>query len=318
MVPNRTYLNGTLLLDKEPGMTSHEAVSQIRRTVSQRRIGHTGTLDPLAEGLLVVCLGKATKVVQFLTSMEKTYKAEITLGRTSPTYDAEGVDFNQAPFSAPDMSVSEIDSMLDKFRGEIVQQVPAYSAVRVDGRRLYEAARSNEPVDPPKRMVQVMDLKVIEYDNPRITLEVTCSKGTYIRSLAHDIGDELQCGGFLSHLRRTRVGKFSVEDALTVTQVEELHEQGELNKHLLPYNKVLNYPAVTISDEFRKYVISGRDLTKEDIVKVHNPFEHGETMMLRDPNGRVIAVGTAEVDSDALNGEIEKGRKLFTYLRVLN
>ncbi len=318
MAYNRIYLNGTLLLDKEPGITSHDAVSQIRRTVSQRRIGHTGTLDPLAEGLLVICLGKATKVVQFLTNMEKTYKAEVTLGRTSPTYDAEGVDFNQAPFAAPDISVTEIDSMLDKFRGEFVQRVPVYSAVRVGGRRLYEAARNNEPVEPPERTVEIKELKVTGYDNPRLTLEVTCSKGTYIRSLAHDIGDELQCGAYLSHLRRTRVGKFSVDDALTLSEVEQLHEQGELGKRLLPYHKVLNYPAVTISDEFRTHVISGRDLTKDDIIKVHNSFEDGQTMMLRDTYGRVLAVGQAEIDSAALKGEIEKGRKLFTYLRVLN
>ena len=284
----------------------------------QRRIGHTGTLDPRAEGLLVICLGRATKLVPFLSDFDKTYEAEITLGRTSSTFDSEGLDHDQVPFEAPDLSEAQFDQFLDQFRGEIVQKVPAYSAVRVQGRRLYEMARNNEEFDPPERTVQVKELKLIGYDKPRLTVEVCCSKGTYIRSLAHDIGKELQCGGYLSYLRRTRVGRFSVDDALDFDRIEHLHEQGELESQLLPYHKVLSYPAVTVSDDFRKQVISGRDLTKADIVKVHNHFESGEKMMLRDTNGRVLAIGQAEIDSARLTGEIEKNLKLFTYIRVLN
>lgn len=308
--------HGILLLDKPSGSSSHDAVDRVRRIIRQRSIGHAGTLDPAAEGLLVLCLGRATKIVRYLTSDEKTYDAVIKLGRESSTYDAEGVDFDLPAKHIPQMDRSQLDARLDKFRGSIKQQVPAFSAVHVDGKRLYESARRGEEVERPEREVTISKLELAALKADEIAIRVTCSKGTYIRSLAHDIGRELGCGGYLSHLRRVSSGGHDLKDAVTPSQVEQLHRNNELVNKIIPIEKALDFAAVTISDEFSRYVLHGRTPEPSDVVGIEGAFAPGDRIFVKDRAGSVLAVGTAAFASQQVSHEHPGA--ILRYDRVLN
>jgi tRNA pseudouridine55 synthase len=307
---------GVLLYDKPSGVSSHEAVMDVRRTLNQRRVGHTGTLDPQAEGLLVLCLGKATKIARFISEFDKTYEAEIFLGCRSTTYDSEGVEPDSVTAPVPDLSEYEIRELLSGYCGKIKQKVPIYSAVHVGGRRLYELARSGAPVEPPEREIEIKQIQFIGYDKPRLRLRVTCSRGTYIRSLAHDIGEKIGCGAYLSWLRRTAVGGLNLNDALQLSQVKQYHEAGTLDKYLLTYHEVLPYPTVTVKEESTGRVTTGQVLTAKDIAALHGDFSAGDRLLLQDAEGEVLAVVKAEIPSAAFGQA--RNERLFSYERVLN
>ncbi|MCH7946878.1 MAG: tRNA pseudouridine(55) synthase TruB, partial [candidate division Zixibacteria bacterium] len=205
MKTSSTPYSGILLLNKQPGITSHDEIMNVRNIIGQKRVGHTGTLDPQAEGLLVICIGSATKIVQYLSNFDKSYEAEIYLGKSSTTYDSEGEITSDMPEAAPDFSAEEFSEILDEFRGTFTQKVPAYSAIRINGKHLYELARAGKEVERPERQVTISELEVISYNKPRLTIRVSCSKGTYIRTLADDIGNKLKCGAYLSALKRIGV-----------------------------------------------------------------------------------------------------------------
>ena len=225
-------LHGVLLLDKRMGWTSHDVVAWSRRRVGQKRIGHTGTLNPAATGLLPLCLGDATRLVEYLTGHDKTYEAEIMLGYVSNTYDLDGEVQATAP--ATSISIKQIEVVLQKFRGVIQQQAPAYSAIIVQGKRLYQLARAGIEVELPVREIEIHALENLKPQEEMyapgssLSLRITCSKGTYIRSLAHDIGQELGCGALLKSLKRTKSGLFKLEDAYPMEQVEAVSEFGTL------------------------------------------------------------------------------------------
>jgi tRNA pseudouridine55 synthase len=313
-----TDYTGVLLIDKPLHKTSHDVVQDLRRALRMRRIGHAGTLDPLAEGLLVTCLGRATKVSQFLSDCDKTYEAEICLGLTSATLDSEGVDSTVEPVRPPDLSLLELVSILTEFTGEITQQVPAYSAVRVAGEPLYKKARRGEAVEQPTREVTVHAIELKAYEPPYMKISVDCSSGTYIRTLADDIGRRLGCGAYLSGLRRTRVGRMKIADAFTVEQVSALHERGELEPALLGYDDVLDFAGLVIADSFRSGVIQGRRPTREDIAGIEGEFAAGDTVALKSLDGLILAVGTAGVDSASLPSSNDTDDNFFSYRRVLN
>ena len=310
-----TY-NGVLLIDKPSGITSHDVVQQLRKLLDQRRIGHTGTLDPLAQGLLVVCLGSATKIVRFLTGWDKTYEADIVLGRSSKTFDSEGIDSSEPHQTPPELTQSEIEKLLDQFRGKIVQRVPAYSSVRVGGQRLYDLARRGTDVTPPSREVEIKSLRSLSYESPHLQLNVTCSKGTYIRSLANDLGEAIGCGAYLAGLVRRSVGGLHLEDALSLDQIGQRHTEGKLRDYLLPCHRVLDFAAIRVTDDFSRRVLDGCDLSETDIMHIDGSFEAGDTVLLKDRGGVVLAVGTAEAPSHAFS--CAKGNSLFEYVRVLN
>ncbi len=311
------FYNGVLLLNKPTGITSHDAVLKIRREIHQRRVGHTGTLDLRAEGLIVMCLGRATKISQFVCDFDKVYEAELCLGRRSKTYDGEGIFGNQMPMKVPDMTDEEAQNLLNEYKGIIQQQVPAYSAVRVDGQRLHELAREGVEVDPPVREVEIKDIQLTSYKNPYLSFRTNCSKGTYVRSLANDIGNRLGCGAYLSRLRRISVGSLTLDKAITLSEVSRYHVNSTLGKHLLSVEKVLRYSAVRVTDAFRQDVISGPELTPEHVVAIEGDFSVGDKVMLKDAQGTVLAVGKAEADADRFRAG-DNGEKLFSYIRVLN
>ena len=308
--------NGILLLNKQRGITSHDAVMKIRNAIHRKRVGHTGTLDPQAEGLLVICIGSATKIVQYLSNFDKSYEAEIYLGKRSTTFDSEGVITSDMPEVAPDFSAIEFSDILAEFRGSIRQKVPAYSAVRVDGKRLYELARAGKEVERPERLVTITELEVVSYNKPRLTIRVSCSKGTYIRTLADDIGNKLECGAYLSALKRTRVSGLLLENALTIDEVEKLHQSGKLKERLLPFQDILNFSCIFVSDIFKEKVISGAVLTSSDISGTEGSFSIGDKVLLKDQNGNALAIGRAEIDSSKISKSADG--KIFTYSRVLN
>lgn len=308
--------DGVLLVNKPSGMTSHDVVQKLRKILGQKRIGHTGTLDPLAEGLLVVCLGKATKIARFLTGWDKCYEADVFLGLRSETFDREGVSESDVPVPPPPMMNDDIDRILDSFRGKITQTVPAYSSVQIDGERLYNRARRGEVVDPPKREVEIRELRLLGYEAPRMSLMVTCTKGTYIRSLADDIGQAIGCGAYLDRLQRISVGSLHLEDSLTLEQIQERKQAGTLEAFVLPCHQVLDYSAIRVTSEFSKHVVEGPELTNIDVVQIDGVFEVGDTVVLKNDQGIILAIGTAETSSDDFRQTT--GHGLFEYMRVLN
>ncbi len=204
---------GLLNIDKPTGMTSHDVVGRVRRVAGLRRVGHTGTLDPLATGVLVVCLGRATRLVEYVVGRPKTYEAVVKLGESTNTYDSDGEVTQERPLPA-DLSVEALEQALDPFRGEISQIPPMYSAIKKDGQPLYKLARQGKVIERPPRQVTVYELSQLNWVEDTLTLRVTCSAGTYIRSIAHDLGEALGCGAHLTALRRTAVGQFTADNAV--------------------------------------------------------------------------------------------------------
>ena len=236
-------MNGILLVDKPQDWTSHDVVAKLRGVFGERRIGHAGTLDPMATGLLVVFVGRATKAVSFAEAREKRYLAGLRLGVVTDTQDITGNVLSQAEQC---VSREELESVLHSFRGEIDQTPPMYSAIKVNGKRLYEIARRGGDVSRTARRITIYKLDVLGSENGDWRLDVVCSKGTYIRTLCHDIGAALGCGGTMSSLRRVSVGDFSVEDAFSVEYLSSLPRE-EAEKLLLPVDSLFEqHPALTL------------------------------------------------------------------------
>jgi tRNA pseudouridine55 synthase len=201
---------GILNLDKPVGPTSHDIVQQLRRLAGARRVGHAGTLDPLASGVLLLAIGRATRLLEYLAGQPKCYEATVRLGQTTATYDAESEVLVERSI---EVGTGDIQAALDTFYGTIWQRPPAFSAVKVGGRPLYKLARQGAPVEAALRPVTIYDLELLAWQPPLLTLRLLCSTGTYVRSLAHDLGQALGCGGHLAALRRTAIGRFTVADA---------------------------------------------------------------------------------------------------------
>lgn len=213
-----------LLIDKPLRWTSFDAVRKIRNLIRIKKVGHAGTLDPLATGLLIVCTGKFTKRINEFMAQEKEYTGSFTLGATTPTYDLESEPGNLKPVD--NIKEEEIVAATSKFTGEILQVPPAHSAIKQDGKRVYELARQGKEVKLEPRKVTIREFSITKVEMPLVYFSVVCSTGTYIRSLAHDFGRELGCGAYLSSLCRTRIGNFSVTDAITPAQFEEQLKAG--------------------------------------------------------------------------------------------
>ena len=218
--------NGILILDKPSGMTSHDVVSVIRRKFGMRRVGHAGTLDPLATGVLIILLGPATKLFDKFSSFDKAYEAAVRFGIVTDTADIQGNTLKTFP--CEHISQSLIETALEKFRGEIEQKPPMFSAVRFEGKRLYELARRGIAVDIKPRKINISTLQLLDFSFPEAKLYMECSKGTYVRKIAEDLGESLGCGGCISQIRRVRVGPFRIEDAVPLEEANESHIRSEI------------------------------------------------------------------------------------------
>lgn len=253
-------INGILNVYKEPGFTSFDVVAKLRGILKQKKIGHTGTLDPMAEGVLVVCLGKATKLVDMVTAGDKNYHATILLGKTTDTEDITGSVIEEKEVLA---EKEEIIEVINSFTGEYLQIPPMYSAIKKDGKKLYEYAREGKTIERTARAVNIYSIENININSPLLSFDVKCSKGTYIRSLARDIGERLGCGACLSGLKRNEVHGFYSEDALKLEDIKRLNEEAELDKYILPIDSILkDYPRVAIKEKAIKLLQNGNKLNK--------------------------------------------------------
>jgi tRNA pseudouridine55 synthase len=255
-------VDGILNIKKPQGMTSFGAVATVRRLIGERRVGHAGTLDPDATGVLPVCLGQGTKISAFLTDTTKVYRAQIELGRATDTYDASGQTTQRGDPSG--ISREQVVSALDGFRGLTAQTPPMFSAVKHNGRRLYELARAGIQVERRSRPVRIDRLELTDWQPPFFTIEVVCGKGTYIRSLAHDLGQVLGCGATLSGLVRLRSGIFDLSDAVSLSELEDACRHGYWHRFIYPIDTVFrDWAAVIVSQEQGQLIRNGQSLALE-------------------------------------------------------
>lgn len=255
-------LSGILNVDKPAGMTSHDVVDVVRRLAGQRKVGHAGTLDPMATGVLLVCLGQATRVAEFLVAGRKRYRATIILGATTDTYDADGEIV--ASGGRTDFSQQGIDGALAKFVGQIDQVPPVYSALKRDGQPLYKLARRGEAVELEPRQVEIDEIVLLDWTPPSLIIEVACSPGTYIRSLAHDLGQELGAGAYLASLVRLSSGRFSLAEAVSLERLEEVFQYGQEGTYLLPTDEaLLHLPAMVLGAEDARRIVQGQTLRRD-------------------------------------------------------
>jgi tRNA pseudouridine55 synthase len=256
---DRRPVDGLLVVDKPLNWTSHDVVARIRRLAGQRRVGHAGTLDPLATGVLVVGIGQGTRVLSYLDKDRKTYAAVVRLGQSTSTYDAAGEITAESDIAG--ISVDAIEEALERFRGSFQQVPPMFSAIKVAGKPLYRYAREGVELDRAPRSVTVTSLRVLAFEPPLVRLEVESSAGFYVRSLAHDVGDALGCGAHLAGLRRTRSGRFSTVDACALDDIEIAAASGGLPALLKPLDTpLLAQPAVILSVDSVVSVTQGRFL----------------------------------------------------------
>lgn len=254
-------MNGILLVDKEQNWTSNDVVVKLKGILHQRRVGHAGTLDPMATGLLVVFVGRATRAVAFAEQAEKHYRARLRLGTVTDTQDIWGTVLER---SEDKICREELEALLPRFMGEQMQTPPMYSAIRVDGRRLYDIARKGGEVAREARSIRIHELRLLGKEGEDWLLDIRCSKGTYIRTLCHDIGAALGCGGCMSALRRTGIGAFSVDRALTIAELQMLADRGELEQRLLPVDSLFQgTPACCASSEEQRRILCGGEYPTE-------------------------------------------------------
>ena len=272
-------LHGLLLVDKPRGPSSHAVVAHVRRISGETRIGHAGTLDPLASGLLVLCLGRATRLSEYLLGHDKRYLAQIQLGQNTTTYDAEGPVTLERPVIA---THEDVAAALNTFVGTIRQAPPAYSAIKVGGQPAYKLARSGRPADLAARPITIHSIELMEYVLPRATITVHCSAGTYIRSLAHDLGQVLECGGHLAALQRTAAGPFHLNTALTLDYIEHEFAAGTGAQLLQPPDAGLHtWPKLELDNASAARVMHGQPVAAAGIQGVARAYN---------PEGSLIAI----------------------------
>lgn len=280
-------MKGILLVDKPSGMTSHDVVDYIRKAAGLRRVGHTGTLDPAATGLLILCLGTATRLSEHLTGLDKRYEGDMRLGTVTDSYDMDGKVLETNP--VPDLEPAELQKRFDALTGDIMQVPPMVSAVKVGGERLYKKARKGETVDRPARPVTVREFTLLGYESPLARFDICCTRGTYVRALCHDIGQTLGCGAVLNSLRRTAVGKHHVDNALPL---ESLRTRRDVQEHLMPPGEALELPAVIPRRAGERMIASGSPLRDRDL-KSPCPVSSG-WVQLKTEDGDLLALAQVE------------------------
>ena len=281
-------IHGVLNINKEKGFTSHDVVAKLRGIVGQKKIGHTGTLDPDATGVLPVCLGKATKLCDMLTDKSKTYETVMLLGKTTDTQDISGEILSEG--SLDEIDNDSVIKCIGEFVGDYMQVPPMYSALKVNGKKLYELARQGIEVERKARPVVIHEIKIIDVDLPRVRMEVFCSKGTYIRTLCHDIGQKLGCGACMEELIRTKVSRFELADSFMLQQVADMKEAGRLDEILVPIDAMFSdYEAVTLKKEFAAFAYNGNMFMPKHICE-RITLTDGKQVRVYDEDGTFIAI----------------------------
>ena len=275
-------MDGVIILNKPKGKTSHDCVGFVRRLAETRRVGHTGTLDPLATGVLPICVGCATKASELLTCENKSYTAELVLGKTTDTLDCEGTVLSESPV---DFDKEKIRECIMSFVGKSEQLPPMYSAIKKDGKKLYELARQGISIERDRRKIEIYSIDIFDMNkkNNSVTFSVDCSKGTYIRSLCDDIGAKLGCGGYMNSLERTKSGKFSIESSYTFEQLQTLKENNTLSDALIPVDELFDYPKITVDSRQRGFIVNG-------VRTRYKGLDEGQLYRIYDENGSFLCI----------------------------
>lgn len=281
-------LSGALVVDKPAGWTSHDVVAKVRRIAQTKKVGHLGTLDPMATGVLPLLLGRATRLAQYFGAREKCYEGVVRFGFSTDTYDAEGVPISEPSRAVPDSGT--IERALQAFRGRLLQTPPPVSAKKVNGVPAYKLARRNEPVELAPVEVTIHELTILGFEADAVAIRVRCSAGTYIRSIAHDLGRQLGCGAHLRELRRTDSGEFGIGSAHTLECLGQLASEGRIAEALLPAASLLpEMPAEIVDDEVAAHIRQGREFR----LSPFRPGHGSERIKAISTAGELLAIGQA-------------------------
>ena len=281
-------LNGIVVVDKPKGISSAGVVARVKGIFGVNKVGHTGTLDPFATGVLICCINQATRLSQFFLKGDKVYEAELVLGIVTDTQDATGTVIERHPLDG--ISEEQVREMAARFVGTITQVPPIYSALKHQGTPLYKLARRGAPVEKPARSVRINHLEILDVNLPTVRFSVSCSSGTYVRTLCADIGRKLGCGGHLKALCRTASCGFSIDAAFSLEKLSEFREHGWLGEAVIPMNEALPFmPAAVVDDLMAKRILNGTKLSGADLPIPPQVSEQGVFKVV-DPNGRLIAV----------------------------
>lgn len=278
-------MDGIFNINKATGMTSHDVVAKVRKILKQKRVGHAGTLDPAASGVLPICLGQGTRVAEYLSDSGKAYRADIVFGTVTDTYDAEGTILHTT--NVEQLTLAQIEEVLPRFLGLQMQIPPRYSAIKLQGQPAYKRMRAGETVELEPRPIEITALEVLAWHAPRLTLAIECSKGTYIRSLASDLGEQLNCGAHLGGLIRTRSGPFTLSGSITLSQLEEAATASKMQDYLYPVDTALqNYPAIHLDAPTSEQVLHGNAFRYE----LHLALDRLMLARVYHSNGHFVAI----------------------------
>ncbi|MBO4515470.1 MAG: tRNA pseudouridine(55) synthase TruB [Lachnospiraceae bacterium] len=282
-------LNGIIIVNKEPGFTSNDVVAKMRGICRQKKVGHTGTLDPDATGVLPVCLGTGTKLCDMLTDKEKEYVTELLLGVTTDTQDVSGTVLSERPVDVTEEQVREV---IMSFLGAYDQIPPMYSALKVNGKKLYELAREGKEIERKARRVEILELEILEMKLPVVKMRVGCTKGTYIRTLCHDVGEKLGCGGTMKSLVRTKVGRFTLEQAHSLAEIERIRDGSlGLESVLIPTEAAfLDLRRVCVKPEADKLLLNGNAVPVDKLMVSGVSFSDGERIRVCTSDGRFLGL----------------------------
>lgn len=289
-------MDGIINVYKEKGYTSHDVVAIVRKTLNIKKVGHTGTLDPDAEGVLPVCIGQATKLADYIMAERKSYRAEITFGAETTTQDASGEVVEKFDYEFDEEALREA---VKSFIGKQTQLPPMYSAIKVNGKKLYELAREGKEIERKTRNIEIFDIKIVDIMPPdRAIIDVDCSKGTYIRSLCSDIGKELGWGAYMSQLTRTASGNFHIEDAIKLDELKKICEDGKTDTVIISPDKALGgYKKATVSQKASKYLYNGGKIYSR-FFKFNAEPKENELVLGYDEKGRLVGIYTFLYDKD--------------------
>ncbi|MDD5435590.1 MAG: tRNA pseudouridine(55) synthase TruB [Nitrospira sp.] len=307
-------MDGLLIINKPKGCTSHDVVAKLRRILSIKKIGHTGTLDPDATGVLCVCIGKATRYARYLPENEKEYRAVMKLGEVTDTQDASGKVIKETKgFS---ISAEQVLEAFKKFTGTIKQIPPMFSAVKVGGTPLYKMARKGQEVYREPREIQVREINLLEYSDCLVKFDVICSKGTYVRTLCNDIGAYLGVGAQLYSLERLASGEFNIKDSIAIEEVEELVKLGQIESRLININGMVAWmPSVKIRESWENAVKNGRGTPADAIQEISGSFDKDSKLRIMDSIGQFLSIGSSLYNSNEIMGII--GENVLKIERVL-
>lgn len=283
-------ISGVINIYKEKGYTSHDVVNIVRKKLGCIKTGHTGTLDPDAMGVLPICIGKATKLSEYISSSIKEYKAILTLGKTTTTQDATGNVIKESPVLC---SKQDIQKVISSFIGEIWQTPPMYSAIKVNGKKLYELAREGKDIERKKRKITIYDIHIDKFINKEnIEITIICSKGTYIRTLCNDIGDRLSCGGHMKDLFRTKTGEFHIKDSIKIDDMNDILNENKLGEILIPMEHILsNYKKYFVYKDANKFLYNGNKISL-NFIKNNKDIKKEEKVVIYDENNNLIGIYT--------------------------